>query len=95
MNRIKKKKKLIQHNVTYKKFLKKKERERKRTWLIAIRNFDIYKYIYIYIYIFFKCHQRKNYQNNGDIYCFLEQIEIINLLEIYIISWDKFILITS
>ena len=48
MNRIKKKKKkeLIQHNVTYKK-LKIKKRERKSTWLIAIRNFDIYIYIYI------------------------------------------------
>ena len=49
MNRIKKRKKkeLIQHSVTYKK-LKILKKERKRTWLIAIRNFDIYIYIYIY-----------------------------------------------
>ena len=64
----KEKKELIQHNVTYKKLkIKKKlkkerERERKRTWLIVIRNFDIY---------FLKCHQRRNYQINGDIYSFL------------------------
>ena len=46
MNRMKKKKKeLIQHSVTYKK-LKILKKERKRTWLIAIRNFDIYIYIY-------------------------------------------------
>ena len=63
-----------------------KKRERKRTWLIAIRNFDTYIY---------KCHQRRNYQINRDIYCFLEQIEIIKLLEIYTIFWDRFILITS
>ena len=45
MNRVKKKRKkeLIQHNVTYKK-LKIKKKKRKRTWLIAIRNFDIYIY---------------------------------------------------
>ena len=43
MSRIKKKK-LIQHNVTYKK-LKIKKKKRKRTWLIAIKNFDIYIYI--------------------------------------------------
>ena len=66
MNRMKKKEReLIQHNITYKK-LKILKKERKRTWLIAIRNFDIY------IYIFFKCHQRKNYQINEDIYCFLD-----------------------
>ena len=54
MNRMKKKKKkkkeeeeLIQHNVTYKKLINKKKKDRKRTWLIAIRNFDIYIYIYI------------------------------------------------
>ena len=48
MNRMKKKKReLIQHNITYKK-LKILKKERKRTWLIAIRNFDIYIYI--------KCH---------------------------------------
>ena len=58
-------------------------------WLIAIRHFDIYIYIYI------KCHQRRNYQINGDIYYFLGQIEIIKLLQIYTISWDRFILITS
>ena len=49
---MKKKKKLIQHNVTYKKILKNKIKKRKRTWLIAIRNFDIYIYIYIFIYIY-------------------------------------------
>ena len=33
---------------------------------------DSYKeFWYIYIYIYFKCHQRKNYQINGDIYYFL------------------------
>ena len=82
MNRIgkkRKKKELITHNVTYKKLKIKKKR--KRTWLIAIRNL----YIYIYIYVF-KCHQRRNYQINRDIYCFLEQIEIIKLLEIYTVS---------
>ena len=51
MNRMKKKKKeLIQHNVTYKKlkfFKKNFKKERKRMQLIAIRNFDIYIYIYI------------------------------------------------
>ena len=45
---MKKKKELIQHNVTYKKFkiifFKKKKKEKKRTWLIAIRNVDIYIY---------------------------------------------------
>ena len=78
-----KKKELIQHNVTYKKLKikKKKKKERKRTWFIAIRNFDIYIYIYI-----FKCHKCRNYQINGDIYYFLEYIEIIKLLEIYIVS---------
>ena len=49
MNRMKKrrkkKKELIQHSVTYKK-LKILKKERKRTWLIDIRNFDIYIYIY-------------------------------------------------
>ena len=68
MNRMKKrrkkKKELIQHSVTYKK-LKILKKERKRTWLIDIRNFDIYIYIYI------KCYQHRNYQINGDIYCFL------------------------
>ena len=62
----KEKKELIQHNVTYKKLKIKKKKKRKRTWLIAIRNFDIYIYIYI------KCHQRRNYQINRDIYYFLE-----------------------
>ena len=67
MNRMEEKKKLIQHNITYKKFKIKiflKKKKRKRTWLTAIRNFDMY----IYIYILLKCHQRRNYQINGDIY---------------------------
>ena len=54
MNRMnekrKRKKELIQHNVTYKKLKikereREREREREKTWLIAIRNFDIYIYI--------------------------------------------------
>ena len=51
MIRMKKKKELIQHNVTYKKlkfFFKNFKKERKRMQLIAIRNFDIYIYIYIF-----------------------------------------------
>ena len=53
MNRIKKKKKeLIQHNVTYKK-LKIFKKERERMWLIVITN------LYIYIYIYIKCHKCK------------------------------------
>ena len=69
---------------------KKLKKERKRTWLIGIRNFEIYIYIYI-----FKCHQRKNYQINEDIYCFFGIDRDYQLLEIYTVSWDRFILMTS
>ena len=66
MNRMKKKKKkLIQHNVTYKKQKNTKiKNERKRTWLIVIRNFDIYILNVI-------------------------NIEIIKLMEIYTVFWNR------
>ena len=54
------------------------------------KNFEIYIYIYI-----FKCHQRKNYQINEDIYCFFGIDRDYQLLEIYTVSWDRFILMTS
>ena len=57
------KKKLIQHNVTYKKILKNKIKKRKRTWLIAIRNFNIYLNVI--------------------------NVEIIKLMEIYIVFWNR------
>ena len=69
--------------------IKKLKKERKRTWLIGIK---ILRYIYIYI---FKCHQRKNYQINEDIYCFFGIDRDYQLLEIYTVSWDRFILMTS
>ena len=71
--------------------INKKEKEKEN----VVDSYKEFCYIYIYIYKYFKCHQLKNYKINGDIYCFLEQIEIIKLLEIYIVSWDRFILITS
>ena len=61
----KKKKELIQHNVTYKKFKIYKKREKEN----VVDSYKEFWYIYIYIYI---CHQRRNYQINGDIYYFLE-----------------------
>ena len=48
MNRIKKKKKeLIQHNVTYKKLKKKKKRDKEN----MVDSYKEFWYIYIYIYI--------------------------------------------
>ena len=72
MNRIKKKKKkLIKNNVTYKKQKNTKiKKERKRTWLIVIRNFDIYIYIYIY-------------------FLNVINVEIIKLMEIYTVFWNR------
>ena len=39
-----------------------KKRREKKTWLIDIRKYDRI--------FFFKCHQHRNYQTNGDIFHF-------------------------
>ena len=62
----KEKKKKSWFNITLHIKIKKKKKDIKRMWLLAIRNFDIYIYIYI------KWHQRRNYQINGDIYGLLK-----------------------